>query len=60
MPILDVDHAKAVVVIKRSMSPGYAGIPNDLFTDPKTGMLFADAKQALADITAAVKQYVAA
>ncbi len=60
MPILDVDHARSVVVIKRSMSPGYAGIANDLFSDPKTGMLFADAKQGLADITLAVKQYVAA
>ena len=60
MPILDVDHARSVVVIKRSMSPGYAGIANDLFSDPKTGMFFADAKQGLADITLAVKQYVAA
>jgi NAD(P) transhydrogenase subunit beta len=60
MPILDVDHAKAVVVVKRSMSPGYAGIPNELFALPRTGMLFADAKQGLADITAAVKQYVTA
>ena len=58
MPILDVDQAKAVVVIKRSMSPGYAGIANDLYSDPKTGMLFADAKKGLADITAAVKQYL--
>jgi NAD(P) transhydrogenase subunit beta len=60
MPILDADHAKAVVVIKRSMRPGYAGISNPLFTDPKTGMFFADAKQGLADITAAVKEYVTA
>ncbi|MCU1552414.1 MAG: transhydrogenase (Re/Si-specific) subunit beta [Glaciihabitans sp.] len=60
MPILDVDHAKSVVVIKRSMSPGYAGISNPLFTDPKTGMFFADAKQGLADITTAVKEYVTA
>jgi NAD(P) transhydrogenase subunit beta len=59
MPIVDVDHAKAVVVLKRSMSPGYAGIANPLFTDPKTGMFFADAKRGLADIIAAVKQYVA-
>jgi NAD(P) transhydrogenase subunit beta len=42
------------------MSPGYAGIANDLFSDPRTGMLFADAKQALADITVALKQYVTA
>jgi len=60
MPILDVDHAKSVVVLKRSMSPGYAGIPNPLFTDPKTGMFFADAKQGLTDILAATKEYVTA
>jgi len=59
MPILDVDNAKSVVVLKRSMSPGYAGIPNPLFTDPKTGMFFADAKQGLTDILAATKEYVA-
>jgi len=58
MPILNADHAKSVVVIKRSMRPGYAGISNPLFTDPKTGMFFADAKKGLADITVAVKEYV--
>ncbi|CAN5308836.1 NAD(P)(+) transhydrogenase (Re/Si-specific) subunit beta [soil metagenome] len=60
MPILDVDHSKSVVVLKRSMRPGYAGITNPLFTDPKTGMFFADAKKGLADITTAVKEYVTA
>jgi NAD(P) transhydrogenase subunit beta len=60
MPILNADHAKSVVVLKRSMRPGYAGISNPLFTDPRTGMLFADAKRGLADITAAVKEYVSA
>jgi NAD(P) transhydrogenase subunit beta len=55
MPILDVDHAKSIVVIKRSMGKGYAGIDNELYTDPKTGMLFADAKDGLASLTAAVK-----
>jgi NAD(P) transhydrogenase subunit beta len=60
MPILDVDHAKSVVILKRSMRPGYSGISNPLFTDPKTGMFFADAKKGLADITAAVKEYVPA
>ncbi|MGV8896305.1 MAG: NAD(P)(+) transhydrogenase (Re/Si-specific) subunit beta [Rhodoglobus sp.] len=60
MPILDADHAKSVVVIKRSMRPGYAGISNPLFTNPKTGMFFADAKKGLADITTAVKEYVSA
>ena len=44
MPILDVDHARSVIVIKRSMGHGYAGIDNELYTDPKTAMLFADAK----------------
>jgi NAD(P) transhydrogenase subunit beta len=58
MPILDVDHAKSIVVIKRSMSPGYAGIPNELFTNPKTGILFDDAKKGLGDLTAAVKEYL--
>ena len=55
MPILDVDHAKSIVVIKRSMGKGYAGIDNELYADPKTGMLFADAKDGLAALTAAVK-----
>ncbi|HEU0237063.1 MAG TPA: NAD(P)(+) transhydrogenase (Re/Si-specific) subunit beta [Candidatus Limnocylindrales bacterium] len=55
MPILDVDKAKQIVVIKRSMGRGYAGIDNELYTNPKTGMLFADAKAGLADLVAAVK-----
>jgi NAD(P) transhydrogenase subunit beta len=55
MPILDVDHARSIVVIKRSMGRGYAGIDNELYTDPKTGMLFADAKDGLASLIAAVK-----
>ena len=55
MPILDVDHAKSIIVIKRSMGRGYAGIDNELYLNPKTGMLFADAKQGLADLVAAVK-----
>ena len=56
MPILDVDHAKSIVVIKRSMGRGYAGIDNSLYTDPKTGMLFADAKAGLESLIAAVKE----
>ena len=48
MPILDVDQAKSIVVIKRSMGRGYAGIDNELYTNEKTGMLFADAKDGLA------------
>ena len=55
MPILDVDHAKAIIVIKRSMGRGYAGIDNELYGNPKTGMLFADAKAGLADLVNAVK-----
>ncbi len=58
MPILDVDKAKSVVVIKRSMGHGYAGIDNELYTDPKTGMLFSDAKRALTALAAAVKTLV--
>jgi len=59
MPILDVDQAKSIIVIKRSMGTGYAGIDNELYTDPKTSMYFADAKSALADLASAVKVYVA-
>jgi H+-translocating NAD(P) transhydrogenase subunit beta len=55
MPILDVDHAKNIIVIKRSMGRGYAGIDNELYTNDKTGMLFADAKEGLANLVAAVK-----
>jgi NAD(P) transhydrogenase subunit beta len=58
MPILNVDQATNVIVIKRSMGHGYAGIDNELYTDPKTGMLFSDAKAGLAEITAAVKALV--
>ncbi|GAA2208074.1 NAD(P)(+) transhydrogenase (Re/Si-specific) subunit beta [Nonomuraea monospora] len=58
MPIIDADRAKSVIVIKRSMGHGYAGIDNELYTDPRTGMYFADAKQALSEITAAVKVLV--
>ena len=55
MPILDVDHAKNIIVMKRSMGRGYAGIDNELYANPKTGMLFADAKAGLAELVAAVK-----
>ena len=58
MPILDVDHARSVIVIKRSMGHGYAGIDNELYSDPKTSMYFADAKKGLAELTAAVKTLV--
>jgi H+-translocating NAD(P) transhydrogenase subunit beta len=58
MPILDVDQAKSIIVIKRSMGHGYAGIDNELYVDPKTSMYFADAKKALTDLAAAVKTLV--
>ncbi|HEX4834419.1 MAG TPA: NAD(P)(+) transhydrogenase (Re/Si-specific) subunit beta [Trebonia sp.] len=59
MPILDVDQAKSIIVIKRSMASGYAGIDNELYVNAKTSMYFADAKKALAEMTAAVKTLVA-
>jgi NAD(P) transhydrogenase subunit beta len=55
MPILDVDKAKTVVVVKRSLSPGFAGIDNPLFYLDNTLMLFADAKKGLSDVVSAVK-----
>jgi NAD(P) transhydrogenase subunit beta len=55
MPILDVDEAKAVVFLKRSMRPGFAGISNELLYDPKTTLLFGDAKESLTKLVAAVK-----
>ncbi len=55
MPILDVELAKAVIVNKRSMKPGYAGIENNLFYSPKTSMLFGDAKKALQDLCGEIK-----
>jgi NAD(P) transhydrogenase subunit beta len=58
MPILDVDKAKSIVVIKRSMGHGYAGIDNELYADPKTGMFFSDAKRALVGLKSAVRAMV--
>ena len=55
MPILDVEAAKTVIVNKRSMKPGYAGIENDLFFRPKTSMLFGDAKKVLQDLIGEIK-----
>jgi proton-translocating NAD(P)+ transhydrogenase subunit beta len=56
MPILEVDHSAAIVVLKRSMNTGFAGIENELFYDPKTQMLFGDAKSSVTALVAAVKQ----
>jgi proton-translocating NAD(P)+ transhydrogenase subunit beta len=54
MPILEVDKSQSVIVLKRSMSSGFAGIDNPLFYDPKTAMLFGDAKASVSDITAEI------
>ena len=56
MPILEVEKAEHVIVNKRSMKPGYAGIENDLFFKPKTSMLFGDAKKVLQELAAELKQ----
>lgn len=56
MPILDVDKAKTVIVVKRSLSPGFAGIPNPLFAAENALMFFADGKKAIADINTAVAE----
>jgi len=55
MPILDVDKARSIIVVKRSMGRGYAGIDNALYVNPKTGMYFADAKRGLQELITAVK-----
>jgi NAD(P) transhydrogenase subunit beta len=55
MPILEVDRSGAVIVLKRSMASGFAGIDNPLFYDPKTALLFGDAKQSVSDITSEVQ-----
>src|SRR5487761_582745 len=56
MPVLDVDKAKTVVFIKRSMNPGFSGADNELFYLPNTMMVFGDAKRVLADLVAALKK----
>ncbi len=58
MPILDVDAAKSVIVIKRSLGHGYAGVDNELYTNPKTAMLFSDAKAGLAALLTGLDAYV--
>ncbi len=55
MPILEVDHSGSVIVLKRSMASGFAGIDNPLFYDPKTAMLFGDAKTSVSEVTAEVQ-----
>jgi NAD(P) transhydrogenase subunit beta len=55
MPILEVDKSGAVIVLKRSMASGFAGIDNPLFYDPKTALLFGDAKQSVSEITSEVQ-----
>ncbi len=56
MPILNVDHAKTVIVMKRSLRPGYAGIGNELFYEPNTRMLFGDAKDSLTALVSELKE----
>jgi NAD(P) transhydrogenase subunit beta len=56
MPILNADQAKRIIVLKRGMSAGFAGIENELFYNPKTQMLFGDAKSSLSKLVAEVKQ----
>ncbi len=57
MPILDVDFAKTVMVVKRSLSPGFAGIPNPLFAADNTMMLFGDGKKIILELVNALKEY---
>jgi NAD(P) transhydrogenase subunit beta len=60
MPILDVDQARTVMVVKRSMRPGFAGIENELFYDPKTLMVFGDARTVLSQMIQELDRTVAA
>jgi NAD(P) transhydrogenase subunit beta len=55
MPILAADEARSIVFLKRSLRPGFAGIDNELLHDPKTTLLFGDAKESLTRLVAAVK-----
>jgi NAD(P) transhydrogenase subunit beta len=55
MPILNVDEAQSIIVLKRSMNPGFAGIENELYYDAKTAMLFGDAKASVNSVTEELK-----
>jgi NAD(P) transhydrogenase subunit beta len=55
MPILNAENAKQIIVNKRSMQPGYAGIENELFYNPKTSMLFGDAKSVIQELITELK-----
>jgi NAD(P) transhydrogenase subunit beta len=59
MPILNVDHAKSIIVMKRSMNPGFAGIDNALFYHPRNAMLFGDAKSSLTKLVTEIKEFMA-
>jgi NAD(P) transhydrogenase subunit beta len=56
MPIIDADKARTVIVIKRSLSPGFAGIPNPLFAEDNTLMYFGDGQKAILDLISAIKE----
>jgi len=55
LPILEVDRAKAIVVLKRSTRPGFAGVDNELYYNPRCMMLFGDAKESLTGLLAVLK-----
>jgi NAD(P) transhydrogenase subunit beta len=55
MPILNVDESRSVIVLKRSMNPGFAGVDNELYFNPKTTMLFGDAKASVSEVTSELK-----
>ena len=55
MPILEVEQAKSIVVLKRSLRPGFSGVENELYYNPRCMMLFGDAKESLSKLFAALK-----